>query len=93
MLVSFAQYQGTVGTFNNRNIVPKIEYSLLTCRFFRKLNRNVTFLILTVLCSVTLILSPSPYKYKNYLLVSSKNSFDSYRHNVYSNCMGTCFTN
>ena len=92
MLVSFAQYQGTAGTFNNGNIVPKIEYSLLTCRVFRKLNRNITFLIVTLLCSVTLILSLSPYKYKNYLLVSSKNSFDSYRH-VYSNCMGTCFTN
>ena len=31
--------------------------SLLTCRFSRKLNRNIIFLVITLLCSVTLILS------------------------------------
>ena len=56
MPVNLAQYRGTVGTFNNRNIAPKIIYSLLTCRFFRKLNRNIIFLVITLLCSITLIL-------------------------------------
>ena len=41
MPVNLAQYRGTVGTFNNRNIAPKIIYSLLTCRFFRKLIQNI----------------------------------------------------
>ena len=59
MPVNLAQYRGTVGTFNNRNIAPKIIYSLLTCRFFRKLNRNIIFLVITLLCSITLILSLS----------------------------------
>ena len=57
--VNLAQYEGTVGAFNNRNIAPKIIYSLLTCRFFRKLNRNIIFLVITLLCSITLILSLS----------------------------------
>ena len=59
MPVNLAQYRGTVGSFNNRNIAPKIIYSLLTCKFFRKLNRNITFLVITLLCSITLILSQS----------------------------------
>ena len=59
MPVNLAQYRGTVGSFNNRNIVPKITYSLLTCKFFRELNRNITFLVITLLCSITLILSLS----------------------------------
>ena len=59
MPVNLAQYQGTVGTSNNRNIAPKIIYGLLTCRFFHKLNRNIIFLVITQLCSVTLILSLS----------------------------------
>ena len=33
-----------------------------------------------------------PYKNKNYLLVSSDNFFDFYRHNVYPIYMGTCFS-
>ena len=56
MPVNLAQYRGTVGTFNNRNIAPKIIYSLLTCRFFHKLNRNIIFLVITQLCSITSIL-------------------------------------
>ena len=59
MPVNLAQYRGTVGTFNNRNIAPNKIYSLLTCRFFRKLNRNIIFLIITLLCSITLVLSLS----------------------------------
>ena len=59
MPVNLAQYRGTVGTLNNRNIAPKRIYSLLTCRFFRKLNRNIIFLVITLLCSITLILSLS----------------------------------
>ena len=56
MLVNLAQYRGTLGTFNNHNIAPKIIYSLLTCRFFCKLNRNIVFLVITLLCSIILIL-------------------------------------
>ena len=56
--VNVAQYCGIVGTFNNHNMAPKIIYSLLTCRFFRKLIRNI-FLVIILLCSVTLILSLS----------------------------------
>ena len=59
MPVNFAQYCGAVGTFNNRNIVPKIIYSLLTCRIFRKRNRDIIFLVITLLCQITLILSLS----------------------------------
>ena len=59
MPVNLAQYRGTAGTFNNHNIVPKIIYTLLTCRYFRKLNRNIIFLIITLLCSITLVLSLS----------------------------------
>ena len=60
MPVNVAQYWGTVGTFfNNLNIEPKIIYILLTCRFFGKLNRSIIFLIITLLCSITLILSLS----------------------------------
>ena len=59
MPINLAQYWGTVGSFNNRNFVPKIIYSLLTCKFFRELNRNITFLVITLLCSITLILSLS----------------------------------
>ena len=57
MPVNLAQYRGTLGTFNNRNIVPKIIYSLLTRRFSRKLNRNIIFLLITLLRSITFILS------------------------------------
>ena len=59
MAVNLAQYRGTVETFNNRNIAPKISDSLLTCRFFHKLNRKIIFLVITLLCSITLILSLS----------------------------------
>ena len=59
MLVNLAQHRETVGTFNNRNIAPKILYSFLTCRFFRKVNRNIIFLVITLLCLITLILSLS----------------------------------
>ena len=59
MTFNLAQHRGTVETFNNRNIAPKIIYSLLTCRFFRKLNRNIIFFVITLLCSITLILSLS----------------------------------
>ena len=59
MPVNLPQYRGTVGTFNNRNIAPKLIYSLLTCRFFRKLNRNIIFLVATLFCSITLFLSLS----------------------------------
>ena len=60
MPVNVAQYWGTVGTlFNNRNIEPEIIYSLLTCRFFGKLNRSIIFLIITLFCSISLILSLS----------------------------------
>ena len=57
MPVNLAQYQGTVGSFNNRNFAPKLIYSLLACRFFCELNRNFIFLVTTVLCSTTLVLS------------------------------------
>ena len=56
MPVNLAQYHGTVGSFINRNIAPKIIYSLPTCRFFRKLNWYIIFLVITLLCSITLIL-------------------------------------
>ena len=59
MPVNLSQYRGTVGSFNNRNVAPKIIYSLLTCRFFRKVNRNIIFLVITLLCSITLVLSLS----------------------------------
>ena len=59
MLVNLAQYRGTVGTFNNCNIEPKIIYSLVTCSFFCKLNQNIIFLVITLLCSITLIVSLS----------------------------------
>ena len=59
MPVNLAQYGGTVETFNNHNIAPKVIYSLLTCRFFYKLNQNIIFLVITLLCSITLILSLS----------------------------------
>ena len=59
MSVNSAQYRGTVGTFNNRNIAPKFIYSLLTCRFFCKLNGKIIFLAITLLGSITLILSLS----------------------------------
>ena len=59
MPVNLTQYRGTVATFNDCNIAPKIIYSLLTCRFFHKLNRNIIFLVITLLCSITLILSLS----------------------------------
>ena len=59
MPVNLAQNWGTVWSFNNRNIEPKIMCSLLTCRFFRKLNQNITFFVTTLLCSITLILSLS----------------------------------
>ena len=59
MPVNLAQHRRTVGSFNNRIIAPKIIYSLLTCRFFHKLNRNIILLVITLLCSVTLILSLS----------------------------------
>ena len=59
MLINLAQYRGTVGSFNNRNIAPKIIYSLLTRRFFCKLNRNIIFHVIILLCSLKLILSLS----------------------------------
>ena len=61
MPVNLAEYRGTMGSFNNRNIVPKITYSLLTCKFSRKLNRNITFFVITLflLCSITLFFSLS----------------------------------
>ena len=59
MLVNLTQYRGIVGTFNNRNMALKIIYSLPTCRFFCKLNWNIVFLAITLLCSITLILSLS----------------------------------
>ena len=59
MPVNWGQYRGTVGTFNNRNIAPKIIRSLLTCRLFHKLNQSMIFLVITLLCSITLILSLS----------------------------------
>ena len=59
MLVNLAQNQGTVGTFNHRNIGPKTIYSLPTCRFFHKLNRNILVFVITLLRSITLILSLS----------------------------------
>ena len=59
MPVNLAQYWGTVGTFNNRSIAPKIIYSLLTCRFFNKLNQNIIFLVMILLYSITFILSLS----------------------------------
>ena len=59
MPVNLAEYRGTTGSFNNRNIAPKIIYSLLTCKFFRKLNRNIIFFVITLLGSITLILSLS----------------------------------
>ena len=57
MPVHLAQYRGTVSSFSN--IAIKIIYSLLTCRFFRKLNQNIIFLVITLLCSIALILSLS----------------------------------
>ena len=99
MSVNLAQFRGTVGSFNNLNIAGKIIYSLLTCKFFQKLTRNIIFLVITLLYSITLILPLSfsfkqfPYKNKNYLLVGSDNFFDVYRHNVDSIYMGTCFSN
>ena len=54
MPVNLAHY--TAGSFNSRNIAPKIIYSLLTCRFYRNLNRNIIFIVITLLCSITLIL-------------------------------------
>ena len=60
MPVNLAQYRGTVGSFNNRNIAKKVIYSLLTCGFFHKLNPNMIFLVVSLLwCSITLILSLS----------------------------------
>ena len=59
MPVNLAEYRGTTGSFNNRNIAPKIIYSLLTWKFFRKLNRNIIFFVITLLGSITLILSLS----------------------------------
>ena len=59
MPVNLAQYLGTVGSFNNRNIAPKMIYRLLTCSFFWKLNWYIIFLVITPLCSITLILSPT----------------------------------
>ena len=57
-----------MGSFNNRNIAPKIIYSSLTCRFFSRLNQNIIFLAITLLCSLTLIL---PLSSTLYLLVCS----------------------
>ena len=59
MPVNLAQYRGTVGSFNNCNIAPKIIYSLLSSRFFYKLNGNIIFLVITLLCLITLIFSLS----------------------------------
>ena len=59
MPINLANYRETVGSFNNHNIAPKTIYSLLTCKFFRELNGNITFLVITLLCSITLILSLS----------------------------------
>ena len=61
-----------MGSSNNRNIASKIIYSSLTCRFFRKLNQNIIFLVITLLCSLTLIL---PLSSALYLLVCSDNVF------------------
>ena len=58
MSVNLAQNWGTVGSFNNGNVAPKIIYNLLTCRFSRKLNQNI-FLVITLLHPITLILSQS----------------------------------
>ena len=65
MLVNLAQYWETVGSFNNCNIAPKIIYSLLTSRFFCKLSQNI-FLLMTLLCLITLILSLSSALIKSF---------------------------
>ena len=60
------------------------------CMFFRKLNRNMIFLVVTLLRSFVAefcSLKQFPCKHKNYLLVGS------YCHNVYLIFMGTCFHN
>ena len=99
MPVNLAQYRGTVGSFNNRNIALKIMYSLRNCRFFRKLNQNMIFLVVSLSCSITLILSlssallnnfPTKMKIIDYSVLIT--FFGSYRHNVYSIYLGTCFT-
>ena len=60
MSVNLAQYRGTVGSFNSCNIATKIMYSLITCRFFHKLNRNMIFFAVTLFWYwTTLILSVS----------------------------------
>ena len=59
MPVNLAQFRGRVRSFNNLNIAAKIICSLLTCRFFQKPNRNIIFLVITLLYSITLILSLS----------------------------------
>ena len=59
MPVNLAQFRGRVRSFNNLNIAAKIICSLLTCRFFQKPNRNIIFLLITLLYSITLILSLS----------------------------------
>ena len=56
MPFNLAQYRGTVGSFNNRNIAPKIIYNILPYRFFRNLNRKMIFLVVTLFCSITLVL-------------------------------------
>ena len=99
MPVNLAQYRGTVGTFNNRNIASKIIYSLLTCRVFRKLNQNIIFLVITLLRSITLILSLSSTLLNSFhskiktIHCCSENFLNSYRHNAYSIYMGACFSN
>ena len=80
MSVNLAQNWGTVGSFNNRNVAPKIICNLLTCRFSLKLNQNI-FLVITLLHPITLILSQFcflkqfPYENENYQLVCSDNFF------------------
>ena len=59
MPVNLAQFRGRVRSFNSLNIAAKIICSLLTCRFFQKPNRNIIFLVITLLYSITLILSLS----------------------------------
>ena len=59
MPVNLAQFRGRVRSFNKLNIAAKIICSLLTCRFFQKPNRNIIFLVITLLYSITLILSLS----------------------------------
>ena len=48
-----------MGSSNNHNIAPKIKYRLLACRCFHNFNRNIIFLLIIPLCSITLILSLS----------------------------------